>query len=112
MNENNKLKKNNIEEFVFTDFLNGFVKINQHLVQNYFKNYSGYYYDNRNVWLTYNFFFTKLFTEPKEMVKVQDFYSEFLQKQQSLLKNIAIDQYAIKHKNEKEPIISPKKGDN
>jgi len=109
MNEDNITTKNEPKEFNLVELFNGLVKINQHIVQNYLKNYSGYHHDNRDIALTFSSFFSKLFADPKEMMKVQRFQMEFLQKQQELWKNIFIDQGG---KNEKEPVISPQKGDN
>jgi polyhydroxyalkanoate synthase len=112
MDTNNSNTKKGLKEFNIGELFNGIAKINQRVFQNNIKNYSGYYHDNRDIGLTYSSFFSKLFAEPTEMVKVQGFQMEFLQKQMALWQHIFINPYIGKNKNEKEPFISPKKADN
>jgi len=104
--------KQETKEFSIVKLFNGIVKINQHVVQNYIKNHSAYHHDNRDIVLTYFSLYTKLSAQPTEMVKVHNFQMDFLRKQQALWKSIFIEPYFVKDKNEKEPLVSPKKGDN
>ena len=112
MHERNVIIEKDSKEFNFNELFSGIIKINQHFIQNYFKNYSGYQHDNRDIALTYSSFSERLFTHPNEIVKIQKFHLEFLQKRQALWKSIFIDPYFGKNKNENEPVIAPKKEDN
>ena len=98
------------KEFSIGALISGIARLNQKFIQNYFKNYSGYQHDNHDIERTYSSFWEKLFSEPEEMKKVQNFYLKFLEKQQALWKNVFVDHYL--NKGTVEPFISPKKGDN
>ena len=110
MEPHSVINKEKSKEFSIRALFSGIARINQRFIQNYFKNYSGYQHDNHDIERTYSSFWEKLFSEPEEMKKVQNFYMEFLQKQQALWKNIFVEHYF--DKETVEPFISPKKGDN
>jgi len=95
------------KKFSVGELFKGIIKINQKIVQNYLNNHSAYHHDNRDIMLTYFSFYTKLFAQPKEMIKVQDFQLEFLQKRQALWQRIFIDPYFVKDKKENLPLIAP-----
>jgi len=99
------------KEFSIAKLFEGVVKIDQHFIQNYFKNYSGYNHDIGHIGLTYSSFLGRLFTHPDEIMKVRNFHFEFLKKRQALWKSIFIDPYFGNGKSAKEPIVAPKKGD-
>src|ERR1035437_7346894 len=98
--------KKDSKEFSIGALFSGIVKINQHFIQNYLKNYSGYHHDIRHIGLTYSSFLERLFTHPTEILKVQNYHLEFLQKRQERWKHIFIDRYIGKDKNEIEPFIA------
>jgi polyhydroxyalkanoate synthase len=70
------------EQFSFGEFLSGLNRAGLKISQNYLKNISGYHHDSRDVFLTYANFFTKIFINPGEMIKIRDLYLVFLQEQQ------------------------------
>jgi polyhydroxyalkanoate synthase len=106
-NQENNLRKST--GFDLSTFFNGIDKINQHFIQSYFKNRSGYEHDNQDIIKTYSSFIERLLTHPKENFKVQNFQFEFLQKKQALWASIFINPYLVS--KSAEPIIVPKKGD-
>lgn len=109
--EKTTINKNNSTGFNVMELFNGIVKINEHIVQNYFKNHVSYQHDLRDIQLTYSSFFTKLFAQPTELVKVQNLQMEFLQKQQKLWTSIFFDENTGNDNTKKVPVITPKKGD-
>ncbi|HXB42137.1 MAG TPA: class I poly(R)-hydroxyalkanoic acid synthase [Bacteroidia bacterium] len=74
------------------ELFNYIVKANQKIIKNYCCNFSGYHRDLHDIVLTYSYFFTKLFSEPNELVKVWNFLLEFSQEQQALYKTIFINE--------------------
>jgi polyhydroxyalkanoate synthase len=99
------------KEFSIEKLFKDTLKINKRVTENYFENCSGYNRDFHDIVLTYSYFFTKLFAEPNEMVKVRTFYLEFLQKQQAIWKDIFINGNENKGA-EYAPLVLPEKGDN
>lgn len=106
--ENKVIVKKELNGFGLEELFNGIVKVNQHFIQNYFKNYSGYYHDNRDIAMTYSSFFARLLTNPREIMKVQDFYFEYLKDQQLLCKNAFIDRYFSNDESAKKLLVSSK----
>lgn len=66
--------------------------MNQRVVNNYLKNFSGYHHDLRDIGHTYFDLITKLVVKPSEIVKVSDFYMEYLMSQQDLYRQLFIEQ--------------------
>jgi len=95
----------------FTSIPYGIFKVNQCVVQNYLKYRKGYHRDLHDILLTYSSFFTKLFTEPCEMEKVQRFGLEFAEDHFKLVKHIITDSKSDQN-GEPNPFIIPKSGDN
>jgi polyhydroxyalkanoate synthase len=60
------------------------IRVNERIVENYFENFSGYQHDLRDMLSSFNYFNTKILADPKEMVKFQNNYLHFLDKQQKL----------------------------
>src|SRR5438309_1937779 len=79
------------KESDFTALFNGIAGANRKIVKNYCCNLSGYHRDIHDISLTYSYFFTKLFSEPNEMVRVQSFFQDLFQKQQELYRSIFIE---------------------
>src|ERR1700756_1894471 len=100
-----------LENFNIEKVFKNTLKINKKIVENYFENCSGYNRDFHDIALTYSYFFTKLFAEPAEMIKVRSYYLDFLQKQQAIWKDIFID-CREKEEGGYVPLILPEKGDN
>src|ERR1700739_1901985 len=76
------------KEFNVVELFNDNTKAQRKIVKNYCCNFSGYHRDAHDIALTYSYFFTKLFSEPNEMIKVLEFIGEFMQKQQIIGKTI------------------------
>ena len=81
-----------IPDFSFSSLFNNIIKMNQRVVNNYLKNFSGYHHDLRDIGNTYFDLITKLLVKPSEIMKVSNFYNEYLKSQQALYRNIFIDQ--------------------
>ena len=81
-----------IPNFSFSALLSNIIKMNQRVVNNYLKNFSGYHHDLRDIGHTYLDLVTKLCVKPSEMIKVSHFYMEYLKNQQAIWKNIFIEQ--------------------
>lgn len=64
--------------------LEGIFQANQRIIQNYLTNLSGYQHDLRDMAMSYAHFSSKVFIDPKEMVKLQSNYLNLLDKQQRL----------------------------
>jgi polyhydroxyalkanoate synthase len=92
------------KEFSIGELFRGLLNTNLRITQNYITNFSGYQRDSHDIVLTYSYFYTKLFAEPYEMIKVQNYWMEFSQQQQALWKNIFID-------NNYKPLVLPEKAD-
>jgi polyhydroxyalkanoate synthase subunit PhaC len=98
--------------FNAVELFNNIAKANHKIAKNYCCNFAGYQRDIHDIALTFSYFYTKLFSEPNEMMKVRDYFLGFLQKQQALYKNVFIDQRNITDREEKnKPLIAPQKGD-
>lgn len=69
-------------------FFEDLAKANRKIAVNYCCNLQGYHRDLHDILLSYSYFYTKLFTEPLEMLKVQGFYLDFLKSQQLLTGSI------------------------
>lgn len=80
-----------IPDFSFSGLFNNIIKMNQRVVNNYLKNFSGYHHDLRDIGHTYFDFVTKLCVKPFEMIKVSYFYMEYLKNQQAIWKEIFIE---------------------
>ncbi|HWY35874.1 MAG TPA: hypothetical protein VNX68_14625, partial [Nitrosopumilaceae archaeon] len=99
-------------EFNVFELFDGIETVNRKIAQNYCCNFSGYHRDMHDIALTYSYFFTKLFSEANEMMKVHDFFMDFLKKQQALYNRIFIN-----HPNRSDSkgmngtFISPQKSD-
>lgn len=77
--------------FSISSLFNNIVKMNQRVANNYLKNFSGYHHDLRDIGHTYFDLFTKLIVKPTEMIKVGNFYSEYLKNQQIVWNKIFIE---------------------
>src|SRR6185437_13331592 len=76
------------EKFSVDKLLHNILRANKKISENYVENFAGYHRDAHDIALTYCYFFTKMLAEPNEIIKVQSYYLEFLQKQQNLWKGI------------------------
>lgn len=76
---------------------------NQKIVQHFFENFSGYQHDLRDMAMSYAYFTSKVLIDPKELVKIQGSYLDFLDKQQKLMSGI-IERQAGKVYS---PVIQP-----
>ena len=81
-----------IPDFSFSGLFSNIIKMNQRVVNNYLKNFSGYHHDLRDIGHTYFDLITKLVVKPSEIVKVSDFYMEYLKSQQDLYRQQFIEQ--------------------
>lgn len=81
-----------IPEFSYSGLFNTIIKMNQRVANNYLKNFSGYHHDLRDIGHTYFDLITKLCVKPSEMIKVSNFYSEYIKNQQAIWKKIFIEQ--------------------
>lgn len=81
-----------IPEFSFISLFNTISKMNQRVANNYLKNFSGYHHDLRDIGHTYLDFLTKLCMKPNEMIKVTNFYLDYLRDQQVILNKIFVEQ--------------------
>jgi polyhydroxyalkanoate synthase len=97
------------KEFSVEGLFCNVLKASKKILENYQSNFSGYHRDAHDIALTYSYFFTKLFAEPGEMIKVQNYYLDFLQKRQEVWRSIFTN---CKNKGESKPLVSPEKGDN
>ncbi|MGZ3866509.1 MAG: PHA/PHB synthase family protein [Bacteroidia bacterium] len=70
------------------EFFDELVKANRKIAANYCCNLQGYHRDLHDIVLTYSYFYTKLFSEPAEMLKVQGFYFDFLKEQHLLFGSV------------------------
>lgn len=80
---------------------------NERIFENYLENFSGYNHDLRDMASTYEHFATKILVDPQEMVKFQNNYLRFLDKQQKLFTETLTRQDGKPSK----PIIEPKSDD-
>src|SRR5437867_855825 len=76
------------QDFGFQEIVNGLTKASQKITENYLDNFSSYNHDIRDIFFTYAHFFTKLSVSPLELIKVQDYYFNFLLNQQDLWRKI------------------------
>jgi polyhydroxyalkanoate synthase len=81
-----------IPEFSFISLFNTISKMNQRVANNYLRNFSGYHHDLRDIGHTYFDFVTKLCMKPNEMIKVSNFYLDYLRDQQVIWKKIFVEQ--------------------
>lgn len=76
---------------------------NQKIIHHFFENFSGYQHDLRDMAMSYAYFTSKVLIDPKELVKLQGGYLDFLDKQQRLMSGI-IERQAGKAYT---PVIEP-----
>jgi len=81
----------NTFEFSFTDFINNLNQASQKLTQSYLHNASGYQHDSRDIGMIYINYFNKIAINPKELVKIQNSYFDFLKNQQETWNNVFIN---------------------
>ncbi|MBC7693839.1 MAG: class I poly(R)-hydroxyalkanoic acid synthase [Burkholderiales bacterium] len=94
------------ENFTYSDLMGGFNKAGENLLENYFKNYSGYQHDNRSIAITYLNFWTKIAINPHEIKKIHTFWLDYQQTQQKIWNSIY-----VKSDEENSFRILPKKND-
>ena len=99
-----------VESFSVEKLFHNILKAGKKVSENYIENFSGYHRDAHDIVLTYCYFFTKLLAEPDEVVKVQSYYLDFLQKQQDLWKGI-ITNSGNNQSDGLAPFLSLEKGD-
>lgn len=80
---------------------------NERIFQNYLENFSGYSHDMLDMATTYSHFVSKILIDPTEIVKLQNNYLQFLDKQQQLFAE------TINRNDGKlsTPVIKPHEGD-
>ncbi len=93
--------------FSIGEFINCINLVNQRITKNYFKNFSGYNHDLRDMSLTYYNLITKMLVNPAEMFKIYNSNLDFLKSQQDAWKSIFQDSKSSANV----PVIEPKKGD-
>ena len=98
------------EKFSIDKLLHNILKANKKVSENYVENFAGYHRDAHDIALTYCYFFTKLLAEPNEIIKVQSYYLDFLQKQQNLWKGI-VTNCENRQRDELAPFRLLEKGD-
>jgi len=96
------------KEFNVEKLMNGVTKAEQKIIENYLDNFRGYQHDNRDIALSYLYFFTKLFAHPHELIKVWSYHLELIQSQQLIWRKIYVE---ANGNGENKPFISPQKGD-
>ncbi|MFL5752225.1 MAG: PHA/PHB synthase family protein [Bacteroidia bacterium] len=79
-------------------------KVNQKIISNYLRNYSGYHHDIRDITHSYSDFILKLFADPSEMAGLYFLYQDFFKKQQELW----LQQFVYR---EQGSVIEPEKDD-
>jgi polyhydroxyalkanoate synthase len=99
-----------VENFSTEKLFHNILKASKKISENYLENFSGYHRDAHDIALTYCYFFTKLFAEPNEVIKVQNYYIDFLQKQQDLWQGV-ITNCENDQRDKLAPFISLEKGD-
>jgi polyhydroxyalkanoate synthase len=82
----------NIQEFSIPALIDGVLRINKKVTENYFKNNSGYHNDNRDILLTYFNFISKIAINPHEIAKIQKTYSDYFQNLQKMWGHIFLNQ--------------------
>ena len=94
-----------LQNFSINEIVNCIIKVNQRVTANYFKNFSGYHHDVRDIACTYSEFTNKLFANPLEVTKVINLNLDFFKAQQTIWMNL--------FNNAESPaeIIEPQKGD-
>jgi polyhydroxyalkanoate synthase len=98
------------EKFSVEKLFHNILKASKKVSENYLENLPGYHRDAHDIALTYCYFFTKLFAEPNEVIKTQNYYLDFLQKQQGLWQGI-ISNCKNDQKNKLNSFIALEKGD-
>lgn len=86
----------------------GMMRANHKLVQNYLNNLSGYNHDMRDMFLTYFHFATKFAVNTQEIFKVQNYFLEYLVRQQGILDDVL---KAPAKNGSYEPFIQPREDD-
>ncbi|HEX7413380.1 MAG TPA: alpha/beta fold hydrolase, partial [Bacteroidia bacterium] len=93
-----------LQEFNILEAIKGVGKSNLKIVHNYLNNISGYHHDVRDISQTFSDLYSKVLVNPREMIKIYDFYLDFLTKQQQAWHRIFID-------NQSSPPIENQKSD-
>lgn len=89
-----------IPDFSFSSLFSTIIKMNQSVANNYLKNFSGYHHDLRDIGRTYFDFMTKLVVKPSEIMKMSNFYLDYLKNQEAIWKKIFFDQKQIESASE------------
>ncbi|MEO7087520.1 MAG: alpha/beta fold hydrolase [Bacteroidia bacterium] len=97
----------NSKEFSVSGLINGILKVNKKIAENYLKNSSAYHHDNRDIALSYFNFFSKIVVNPHELAKVQNVYWDLFKNQQKVWENVFMNSSS---KNNV-PFIEPQEGD-
>lgn len=77
-------------DFNYPDLMSGLNIAGQKLIENGFKNFTGYQHDNRSIAITYLNFFSKIAINPHEIQKVNTFLLDYLECQQKVWNSIFV----------------------
>jgi polyhydroxyalkanoate synthase len=80
-----------IPDFSLSSLFSTIIKMNQRVANNYLKNFSGYHHDLRDIGHTYFDLVTKLYVKPSEMIKISNFYMDYLIDRQAIWKKVFIE---------------------
>lgn len=95
-----------VKNFNLNELWKCYIQVNQRMAKNYFKNFSGYHHDLRDMGLTYSNLITKMLANPSEMLKLYNSNLDFLKAQREVLGK------TILHLNSaNSSIVEPHKGD-
>ncbi|MDF2451571.1 MAG: poly(R)-hydroxyalkanoic acid synthase [Bacteroidota bacterium] len=93
-------------DFTYADLMGGLNKAGQKLIENYFKNFTGYRHDSRSILITYLNFWSKIAINPHEIYKINTYWLDCLQSQQKIWNSIFLKP------GEENPFrVHPKKND-
>ena len=96
-----------MQNFNVGELMNCITIVNQRVTKNYFKNFSGYHHDLRDISLTYTNLITKMLVNPAEIMKIYSFNLDFLKTQQEVWRKIFIDS----NNQENSSVIEPQEDD-